>query len=79
MSTLVAVPKVELCNIFIEGNTFGGVDGVEPNRFVADIQAGIAVQLGRVELSYTQVLRTEEYAGQDGMSLFGSVNLRTRF
>ncbi|MAS43408.1 MAG: hypothetical protein CML46_03040 [Rhodobacteraceae bacterium] len=66
-------------NIFIEGNTFGGVDGVEPNRFVADIQAGIAVQLGRVELSYTQVLRTEEYAGQDGMSLFGSVNLRTRF
>lgn len=66
-------------NIFIEGNTFGGVDGVEPNRLVADLQAGAAVQVGRVELSFTQVLRTEEYSGQDGPTLFGSVNLRTRF
>ena len=66
-------------NIFIEGNTFGGVDGVEPNRLVADVQAGAAIQVGRVELSFTQVLRTEEYAGQDGPAVFGSVNLRTRF
>ncbi len=66
-------------NIFIEGNTFGGVDGVEPNRLVADVQAGAAIQVGRIELSFTQVLRTEEYAGQDGPAVFGSVNLRTRF
>lgn len=66
-------------NIFLEGNTFGGVDGVEPRRLVADVQAGVTLQLGRTELSFTQVLRTEEYDGQGDPSLFGSVNLRTRF
>ncbi len=66
-------------DIFIEGNTFGGVDGVEPRRLVADVQAGVTLQIGRTELSFTQILRTEEYSGQGDPSLFGSVNLRTRF
>lgn len=66
-------------NIFLEGNTFGGVDGVTINRFVGDVQVGAALQFGRVELAYTHVIRTEEYAGQEGPSNFGSVNLRARF
>ncbi len=66
-------------NIFLEGNTFGGVDGVTINRFGADLQLGAAVQLGPVEMSYTHVLRTEEYAAQDRFGGFGSVNIRADF
>lgn len=67
-------------NIFLQGNAFrNGVDGVEPNRIVGDFQAGLALQLRRAELSYTHVLRSEEFDGQDGFGSFGSVNLRFRF
>jgi lipid A 3-O-deacylase len=66
-------------NIFLQGNTFGGVDGVTINRFVGDVQVGAALQFGRVEFAYTHVIRTEEYAGQDGFSNFGSLNVRARF
>lgn len=68
-----------LRNLFIEGNTFEGVKGVDPRRFVADFQAGAAIQVGSVELAYTHVLRTSEYEGQGGNSDFGSLNLRFKF
>ena len=66
-------------NLFLEGNTFDQIDGVTVHRFVADLQAGAAVRLGSVELAYTHVLRTEEYAAQDGPAEFGSINIRTKF
>lgn len=66
-------------NIFLEGNTFDQRDGVTINRFVADMQLGAAVRLGPVEMSYTHVMRTEEYAAQDGFAEFGSFNIRTKF
>lgn len=67
-------------NLFLEGNTFGpGRDGVSVNRLQGDIQAGLSLRLWDVEVSYTHVLRTEEYKAQDGFAEFGSVNLRTKF
>ncbi len=64
-------------NIFLQGNTFrDGVDGVDPRRLVGDFQAGIALQFEGVEVTYTQVFRTEEFKGQDGLAKFGSVHLR---
>jgi len=64
-------------NMFLQGNLFkDGVDGVDPKRLVGDFQAGIAVQFQGVELTYTHVLRSPEYDGQDGFSQFGSLNLR---
>lgn len=66
-------------NIFLEGNTFRDSRSVEPRRLVADLQAGAAVQLGRAQLTYTQVFRSPEYDGQQGFAVFGSVNLRVRF
>jgi len=67
-------------NMFLQGNAFrDGVDGVAPNRVVADVQAGVALQFSRVELTYTHVFRTEEFAGQDGFAQFGSINARLRF
>ncbi len=66
-------------NIFIEGNTFDGRSGVEPRRLVGDVQAGLALQYNGVELTYTHVLRSPEFRGQDGFTEFGSVNLRFSF
>ena len=66
-------------NLFLEGNTFNQTDGVTVHRFVADMQLGAAVRLGGVEMAYTHVLRTEEYAAQDGPAEFGSINIRTKF
>ena len=66
-------------NLFLEGNTFDQRDGVTVHHFVADVQVGAAVRLGPVEVAYTHVLRTEEYAAQDGPAEFGSINLRTQF
>lgn len=66
-------------NLFLEGNTFDQRDGVTVHRFVADAQFGAAVRIGSVEMAYTHVLRTEEYAAQDGFAEFGSINIRTNF
>lgn len=67
-------------NMFLEGNLFReGAEGVTPNRIVGDFQLGLALQFKSVEVSYTHVLRTEEYSGQDGLAQFGSVNLRFKF
>ena len=66
-------------NLFIEGNTYKGVKGLEPRRLVGDLQIGAAVQIGKVEVAYSHVIRTEEYETQDGLSEFGSFNLRFKF
>ncbi len=66
-------------NIFIQGNTFEDGPGVEALPLVADIQAGIALQFGGAELTYTHVLRSPEFEGQGSFSEFGSVNLRIKF
>jgi hypothetical protein len=66
-------------NIFVQGNTFEHGPGVDPERLVADFQAGLAVQYNGVELTYTHVLRSPEFKGQDEFSEFGSLNLRFRF
>ena len=52
----------------ITGYNIRGIDG---NR--------ILTQIDGVELAYTHVIRTREYEGQDGLSEFGSVNLRFKF
>ena len=66
-------------NIFVEGNTFKDGPGVDPERLVADFQAGIALQYDGVELTYTHVFRSPEFQGREGFSSFGSVNLRVKF
>ena len=66
-------------NIFVQGNTFEDGPGVDPERLVADFQAGLALQYNGVELTYTHILRSPEFHGQDGFTEFGSVNLRFKF
>ncbi len=66
-------------NIFVQGNTFEDGPGVEPERLVADFQAGMALQYNGVELTYTHVVRSPEVRGREGFSEFGSLNLRFKF
>ncbi|MCR9256812.1 MAG: lipid A deacylase LpxR family protein [Alphaproteobacteria bacterium] len=66
-------------NAFLEGTLFHGGPSVEPERLIGDFQAGLSLRYDGIELTYTHVLRTKEFQGQEEFSVFGSVNLRTKF
>jgi len=66
-------------SIFLDGNTWEHSAHVTKKPFVADLMAGIGLVLGRTKITYTHVYRTEEYDGQKGPQMFGSVNLAVTF
>ena len=66
-------------DLFLDGNTFRSSAHVERKPFVADTQAGLALQAGDWRLAYTYVIRTEEFVGQPTPQDFGSVALSWRF
>jgi lipid A 3-O-deacylase len=66
-------------NIFLDGNTFRDSARVDRKPFVADAQAGVAVQTGDWRLAYTYVTRTEEFEGQGQLQDFGALALSWRF
>lgn len=66
-------------NGFLEGSPFKNERSVDPRRLVADFQAGASLQYQDAELTYTHVVRTSEFEGQDRLSIFGSLNLRVKF
>ncbi len=66
-------------NIFLDGNTYVDSASVEKKNFVADLQAGAAVQTGDWRLAYTYVVRTEEFVGQSTPQDFGALALSWRF
>lgn len=67
-------------NIFLDGNTEKDSLSVDKKIFVGDVQAGLVVNLGRASrLSYTYVIRSREYEGQDHADRFGSIALSFKF
>jgi hypothetical protein len=66
-------------NIFLEGNTFRDSPSVDPHRLIGEVSAGVSTRFDNVELTYTHVLRSKEYEGQEDPAMFGSVNVRMRF
>ena len=66
-------------NIFLDGNTWEKSAHVPKKPFVGDLMAGVGLVLGRAKLTYTHVYRTEEYDGQRGPQMFGSVSLAVTF
>ncbi len=66
-------------NIFLDGNTFRDSRSVDKEPLVGDLQFGIAFSWGDIRLSYTHVLRTREFEGQDGGDEFGAFSLSVRF
>lgn len=66
-------------DIFLDGNTWRDSRSVDKKHFVADAYYGIGVILGTWQLTYTEVVRTREFDGQDDKSYFGSVTLSKAF
>jgi hypothetical protein len=66
-------------DIFLDGNTFRDSPSVKKRPFVGEISYGIGILKGRWQLTYTQVVRSIEFEGQDGKSYFGSVAISRTF
>ncbi|MBM3538258.1 MAG: lipid A deacylase LpxR family protein [Alphaproteobacteria bacterium] len=71
--------RAVLRDVFLDGNTFTDSHSVSKKPLVADFQAGFALLFERFRLSYTQVMRTREFDGQDRPDFFGSVSISARF
>lgn len=66
-------------NIFLDGNSFRDSHSVDKKNVVADFQAGVAIFINRVRLSYTHVLRTKEFDTQDAPAQFGAFSASIKF
>lgn len=66
-------------NIFLDGNTFEDSPSVDKNIFVADLSGGIVFTVGDLRLAYTHVIRSQEFDGQSGPSVFGGFSVGYRF
>ena len=62
-------------DMFIEGNTFGGVNGPEALDYVGEAFAGWVFARGPIRLSYTQVWRNREFRGQPSGQDYGSFSV----
>jgi len=62
-------------DIFLDGNTFRESHSVHKKPFVSDLAAGIALQFRNVMLTWTQILRTKEFRGQENEHSFGAIAL----
>jgi len=61
-------------NIFLDGNTLGSSHSVDREPWVGRFALGLALEIGRFRIAYTNALVTEEFAGQSRPSRFGSIS-----
>lgn len=66
-------------NIFLDGNTFENSYDVDKKNFVVDFNAGIALTIKDVRLSYTLIYRSKEFKSQLDDSFFGAASVGYRF
>lgn len=67
-------------DITLDGNSFEKSASIQKNILVADVSWGVALQFFRhVEVTYTHIIRTEEFHGQDGNDIFGSITVKGKF
>lgn len=61
-------------DLFLEGNTFGGVNGVSRERLVGETFAGFVYTQGPFRFAYTHVWRSREFLTQIGTTSYGSLS-----
>jgi hypothetical protein len=66
-------------DIFLDGNTFTDSHSIDKNYFVADIAAGLAVNYKRFIMTWTQVMRSKEFKGQEDEHSFGAIAVSYSF
>lgn len=62
-------------DLFIEGNTFGGRDGVDTRRLVGELFGGFVYTQGRFRAAYTHVWRNREFVGQLNAQDYGALSV----
>lgn len=70
-----AQARASAINMFVEGNTVKDSLGVDKYPIVYDVEAGAALRVWGVIASFTYVVRSEEFRGQDGSQNFGVISL----
>ena len=71
--------RVVAHDIFLDGNTFQSSASVDHRWLVADLSVGASVNYKNTKFTYAVVYRTEEYVGQKGGELFGSITVNFAF
>lgn len=66
-------------DISLDGNTFTDSQTVSKRPLVGDFQAGVALMFERFRVTFTEVMRTKEFYGQDRPDFYGSISLSARF
>lgn len=66
-------------NIFLDGNTFSDSHSVGHNVFVADLSAGVAMNIKNTKIAYAMVYRTKEFKEQKDAQIFGTASLNWTF
>jgi hypothetical protein len=72
-------------NITLDGSWFQNDPGVSKNIWVADLSYGFAILINppfrfpQLEFSFTHIERTQEFRGQNGNDVFGSLTLKMNF
>lgn len=67
-------------DIFLDGNTFrDSPPSVDKKELVGDLVVGASAHIGSARVTYAQVIRTEEFEGQDGNARFGSLSVAFSF
>ncbi len=61
-------------DMFLQGNTFGGVDGVRIERQIGEYFAGAVYTRGIFRLAYSHVWRTREFIGQIEDQSYGALS-----
>lgn len=62
-------------NIFLDGNTFADSGSVDRHILVGDLQGGLVLTISQVRTSFTYVVRSKEFEGQEKPDQFGSISL----
>lgn len=66
-------------NVFLDGNTFRNSRSVDKKTFVGDLQVGGVLTWRNVRLSYTHVLRSDEFKNQRSRDAFGALSLALQY
>lgn len=61
-------------DLFIEGNTFGGRDGVDIKHGIGELFGGVVYTHNRLRLAYTHVWRSKEFVGQAAAQDYGALS-----
>jgi len=66
-------------DIFLDGNTFESSHSVDKEPLVGDLSTGLSINWRNTQLTYSYVVRSKEFKGQEDEQVFGSLTLSVTF